>query len=181
MSRLTTSPVFCRLIQLEERVSACMLAAIVLLVFAAALMRTLGFPIVWSVDIAQLLFIWVCLLGANQALRQDNHVGIDYFLRRLPVRIQLAIDALSLTLMAAFLAVLVWFGVELSLLNPERTLGATHWPYALVTLAVPFGSVLMLVTTLWQLAHLLSVLLGVRPLDASVPYLQKYFGEGAFT
>ena len=42
--------------QIERRLAVMLLAAIVLLVLLAAILRTAGYPIIWSVDIAQLLF-----------------------------------------------------------------------------------------------------------------------------
>lgn len=166
--------VFSWFIKIEEAVSMVLLAAVVLFVFCAAVMRTIGYPIIWSVDIAQVLFIWVCLLGANQALRNGSHVGVDYFVRRLPIKVQILIDAFTYALVAAFLVVLVWYGVALSLLNPERVLGSIDVPYAVVTLAIPFGGVLMLITTLWQTGYLLAVLGGYRQADFTLPFMQKY-------
>lgn len=164
---------------LEEGISVVLLALIVIFVFCAAVMRTIGYPIIWSVDIAQMLFIWVCMLGANQALRNGAHVGVDYFVRRLPIKAQIAIDVCAYVLVAAFLLVLVWYGVKLSLLNPERVLGALDWPYAWVTMAIPVGGLLMLITTLWQTTYLIAVLCGRRQADFSLPYMQKYINEDA--
>lgn len=166
-----------RLIKIEENISVTLLAFVVLFVFGAALMRTVGYPIIWSVDIAQMLFIWVCMLGANQALRKGSHVGVDYFVRRLPIKIQIAVDALSYLLVATFLTVLVWFGLKLSLLNPERVLGSIDLPYALVTLAIPLGGLLMLITTLWQACYLVLVLTGHKQPNFKLPYMQKYTHE----
>lgn len=168
-----------RLIKIEENLSVILLAGVVLFVFSAAVMRTVGYPIIWSVDIAQMLFIWVCMLGANQALRNGSHVGVDYFVRRLSLKAQIAIDAVSYLMVAAFLMVLVWFGVKLSVLNPERILGSIDLPYAAVTLAIPLGGVLMLITTLWQTTYLLLVLLGYRQPNFELPYMQKYAHEDA--
>lgn len=44
-----------RLAQLEFLVASLLLAAIVALVFLAAVGRTFGHPLIWSVDMAQLL------------------------------------------------------------------------------------------------------------------------------
>lgn len=168
-----------RLIKIEETTSVILLALVVLFVFVAAVMRTLGHPVIWSVDIAQMLFIWVCMLGGNQALRKGSHVGVDYFVRRLSLRVQIAIDMFSYILVALFLGVLVWFGIKLTLLNPERDLGAVDLPYALVTVAIPFGGLLMLITTLWQTSYLFAVLIGQKQPDLTLPYMQKYTHEEA--
>ncbi|MCA4910727.1 MAG: TRAP transporter small permease, partial [Methylobacterium sp.] len=50
-------------IYLEDVVSKILLAAITLLVFVAAVSRSIGTPVVWSDDFAQLLFVWLCVLG----------------------------------------------------------------------------------------------------------------------
>ncbi len=51
------------LISLEFLLAKLLLACIVLLVFAAAVVRSVGHPLIWSVDVAQLMFIWLCFLA----------------------------------------------------------------------------------------------------------------------
>ena len=166
-----------RLIWLEETAAALMLAAMVLCVFAAALCRSLGWPIIWSVDIAQLLFIWVCMLGANRALRRGEHVGVDALVRRLPLRRRMQLDLALYALTLAFLLALAGAGLRLTVLNPERTLGTIAMPYAMVTLAVPVGALLMSATLAGQLWHLQAVLRGRREADLSLPFTQKYSAQ----
>lgn len=163
-----------KLIQLEEMVTALLLALIVVFVFAAAIMRTFGYPIIWSVDMAQLLFVWVCVLGGNQALRKGEHVGVDYFVRRCPVRVQMVIDSILNVLIMALFVVLIWFGIELTALNPQRDLGAVDLPYALVTAAIPVGGTLMLLSLSGQWLYLLSVITNRRSPDFQLPFMQKY-------
>lgn len=163
-----------RLILVEERLSVALLALIVVFVFAAAVLRTFGYPIIWSVDIAQLLFVWVCMLGANQALRKGEHVGVDYIVRRLPPRVQIAIDCVLAVIVVSLLALLIWFGWKLTLLNPERQLGTIDLPYALVTVAVPVGASLMLITQAGRVVYLLKVLSGRCQPDYDLPFMHKY-------
>ena len=164
-------------VKLERSLAAVMLALIVLCVFFAALMRTAGFPVIWSVDIAQLLFVWVCVIGGNQAMRDGDHVGVDYFVKRLPLKLQLSIDVVVYILMAAFLTVLIVYGLKLTLLNPERELGAAQLPYSLVTIAIPFGGGLMLCTVVAQGIYLVRVCIGNLVPDYSLPFMQKFVGD----
>ena len=60
-----------RLGQIELAICVILLAIITALVFVAAIMRFFGHPLVWSVDLAQLLFIWVCFLGVIAKLGFD--------------------------------------------------------------------------------------------------------------
>jgi len=124
-----------------------LLGLIVFLVFIAAIMRTFGHPLIWSVDLAQLLFIWLCFVGASRALRSRAHLGMDIAIRHLGHRSRLIIELLLAVLFIAFLAILTVEGVNLTLLNRERLFGDSGLSYAYVTIAVPFGS-LLLVTSI---------------------------------
>lgn len=132
----------------EQAASRVLLSITVLLVFVASLARWLGHPIVWSVDIAQLLFIWICFLGANQALRRGEHIGVDALINRLPSGLRRWIWVLHLLLMAVFLVPIVWYGIDLTALNIERRFSDTDLSYAWVTVAVPVGSALLFITIL---------------------------------
>ena len=136
--------------KIERLVCISLLSAIVLLVFAAAVMRTVGLPIIWSVDIAQLLFAWLCMLGANQTLKHAQHATVDIVTQYLPVRWQQRLAGLTSLIMIGVLAVIVVYGIALFNLNPQRTLGSTPLPYRYVALALPVGAGLMLLTLLEQ-------------------------------
>tara|TARA_B100001245_G_scaffold228082_1_gene205043 strand:- start:400 stop:867 length:468 start_codon:yes stop_codon:yes gene_type:complete len=136
--------------KIERLVCIGLLSAIVLLVFAAAVMRTVGLPIIWSVDIAQLLFAWLCMLGANQTLKHAQHATVDIVTQYLPVRWQQRLAGLASLIMIGVLAVIVVYGIALFNLNPQRTLGSTPLPYRYVALALPVGAGLMLLTLLEQ-------------------------------
>lgn len=137
--------------KIEEHISKLLLVITVVLVFVASLARWIGYPIVWSVDIAQLLFIWVCFLGANQAMRRGEHIGVDFVVRYFPKRLQKWLTVFHHILIAVFLATMVWYGTELTLLNVERRFSDTDLSYAWVTVAVPVGCFLLLVTLLRQI------------------------------
>lgn len=132
--------------RIELLVGVMLLAAIVGLVFIAAVMRFFGTPLIWSVDLAQLLFIWLCFLGANRALRRRVHLGVDLLIQTLDHRKRLALELLLGILVVVFLSVLAVEGVKLTLLNKERLFGDSGIPYAFVTIAVPVGCVFLVFT-----------------------------------
>jgi TRAP-type C4-dicarboxylate transport system permease small subunit len=136
---------------IEENAAQAFLAGTCLMVFVAAASRTLGEPVTWAIDIAQFLFIWCCMLGANQAMRRGEHIVIDILLGRFPMPVRRVLDVMWSAVIIAFLAVIVVVGWQLTLLNVERTIGDTEISYALVTAAVPIGSLFLLVTTVVRL------------------------------
>jgi TRAP-type transport system small permease protein len=139
-----------RLAQLEFAVAAILLAVIVLLVFAAAVMRFFGHPLIWSIDMAQLLFIWLCFFGATRAMRQKGHIAIDMLARLLPHRWRLQLELAITAVILVFLALLAVEGTRLALQNVQRQFGDSGLSYAWVTMAVPAGCVMLGVALTWN-------------------------------
>ena len=135
-----------RLIRIEETAARVLLAAIVVLVFLAALTRWFDYPIIWSIDIAQLFFGWICFLGADTALRQGRHIGMDVLIRLFPVRFQRTVGFFLDILSIVFLVIVTYYGFKLSIINWERRFNTIEVSYSLATLSVPVGCLLMLRT-----------------------------------
>jgi len=146
----------------EAAVGMALLAAIVVLVFVAAIMRRFGHPLIWSVDMAQLLFVWVTFIGADLALRRKAHIGMDLLVRPAPPRFRLALELALALVVVVFLGVLVVMGVELTQQNPERQFGDSGISYAFVTAAVPAGCLLLATTICWKMVALVLGRLGTR-------------------
>ena len=137
--------------KIELIIGLVILSVIVALVFMASIMRFFGYPLIWSVDLAQLLFIWLCFLGANRALRLKSHMGVDLLIRRLPIRHRVTLESAVSVLTLLFLSSLAVKGVQLTLINKERIYGDSGIPYYFVTIAVPFGCVILSLTILRNL------------------------------
>ncbi len=140
----------------EEAISRFLLAVCVILVVVASLGRWAGYPIIWSVDMAQLLFVWICFLGANQAMRTEQHVGVDLVLVYMSPRIRRWVMFFHYALIEAFLAAMVVFGIDLTLLNVERQFSDTPISYAWVTVSVPIGSALLFFTILGKVIAMIA-------------------------
>lgn len=128
-----------RISQIEFAIGAALFVIIVVLVFAASVMRFFKHPLIWSVDMAQLLFIWLCFLGATKAMRERAHLGVDLIVRQFGHRYRLVIETVLAAIFITFMLVLAWEGYELTLLNRERLFGDSGISYAYVTIAVPVG------------------------------------------
>lgn len=131
------------LARLELAIGAALLLVITVLVFIAAVMRFFGHPLIWSVDMAQLLLIWLCFFGATRAMRERAHLGVDLIVRYLGRRMRLAVELGLAALFIVFMAVLAWEGYQLTMLNKERIFGDSGISYGFVTIAVPVGCVLL--------------------------------------
>ncbi len=71
-------------------------------------------PSTWTEELATFLLIWVSLLGAAVALNRGAHLGIDYFMGKLPARIRLCTEVFVFFCIAFFsLCVMVIGGISL--------------------------------------------------------------------
>lgn len=142
--------------RLEESLALIFLAFATLMVFLSGISRFLGQPLGWSIDLATFCFAWAVFLGADVAFRQDRHVSVEIFVRRLSKRWQRVIKLFNLCLIALFLLALLIYGSEMAYATRFRTFqGIPDLSYTWVTLSVPIGSLLLLATTIGKIRQLL--------------------------
>ena len=130
-----------------------LLAGITVLVFAAALMRTIGYPLNWAQDAALIMFAWLSFIGGDIALHSTGLIGIDLIVRHFPKAVQKGIDIVFKVVMLAFLAVLVVNGYNYVMTGYKRLITMLNVSYAFVTASVPVGSLLMIISVsqnLWR-------------------------------
>ena len=137
------------------------------LIFIAASSRYMGYPINWSVDIAVCLFAWCTFLGADVAMRNNKLMNVDFFINKLPGKNKKFIVIINLFIILIFLATLIGFGVWLSYTTRFRSFqGIPGFSYTWVTLSVPVGGLLMMITTMLKIRD---QLVSIRKLNFSPP------------
>lgn len=139
---------FCKL---EELIALLLLAGITCLVFLSALMRTIKMPLNWAQDVALVAFAWLIFLGSDVAIRGAGLIGIDLIIKRLPAAIRKFLDIVFKLIIIGLLCVLVVNGFQMTLSGWSRQITALHISYGWVTMAVPVGSALMIVSTVIKL------------------------------
>src|SRR5262249_33023347 len=112
-----------------------------------------NYPFAWADELAQLLFIWLAVLGAAVALRRGEHMRLTAFVRNVQASRRAFVDAVAMMLTAAVLLAMILPGYHhfenLAIgLSPVMEINE-GWRGA----AVLAGSILMLVTALQNLAR----------------------------
>jgi len=121
----------------------------VALIFIAAATRYIGYPINWSVDIAVCLFAWCTFLGGDVAMRNNKLMNVEFFISKLSWKNKNYIEILSFFIILIFLVALIGYGVKLSYTTRFRAFQGIPWfSYTWVTISVPIGSMLMVITTI---------------------------------
>lgn len=150
-----------RIVKVETAVAGVCLASSTLLIFLAAVARSIDQPINWSLDISLFLFAWATFLSADVAFRKDNLVNVDVFVYRLPDKAARTIKIVTYVLIFLFLAMLVFYGFVLAYRSRQRAFqGIPSVSYSWVTLSLPVGAVLLLQTTAEKILDLVR---GARP------------------
>ena len=118
---------------LEDLVLTLLLGGLVLLAAAQILLRNVfetGF--VWTGELLKLTVLWLALLGAVAASRDDEHIRIDVLSRYLPDRWRAATRAVTDLFTAAVCA------------------GIAFYSYRYVMLVREFGDTVLLDTPAWM-------------------------------
>lgn len=120
----------------------------VFLIFISAVIRKVGMPINWGLDIALLLFAWSTFLGADIAFREDKFMNIDILFLKMPKSLQRPLELVIYITILIFLSALIYLGAILSVFTWPRTFqGIPALSYTWITLSIPVCSFLMVITT----------------------------------
>ena len=122
------------------------LMLLIVTVFAAAVLRFFGIDMSISTDLAQLTFAWVSFIGADLALRQSRHMGVDMLVNRFPLPVQNAICLFNYILILFFLIFSVRYGIDLCIVNAARKYNTLYISYSYATASCPIGCGLMCLT-----------------------------------
>ncbi len=149
----------------EMRIAKWSLAILSLLVFAAAVGRFLYYPLNWAMDAATFLFAWTVFLGADAAMRLDRLFCIEVITNRLPQKAQLYLKCINHVIIVIFLVGMIGYGLWLSYTTRLRTFqGIPGFSYTWVTLSVPIGCVLMLITAILKIKTFLHAISTGEPI-----------------
>src|SRR3972149_10495792 len=136
----------------EMLIAECALGILALLVFVAAVGRTLYYPLNWAMDVATFLFAWTVFLGADVAMRLDRLFCIELITIKLSQKAQLYLKLINYMIIVIFLVGMIGYGLRLSYTTRFRTFqGIPGFSYTWVTLSVPMGAALMLITAILKI------------------------------
>ncbi len=135
-----------------ELAAAALVLAEILLLLAGVIARY-GFdrPLVWSDELASMLFLWLAMLGAAIALRRAEHMLMTALVARADARRKPLLDALALAASVLFLALLL--GPTFAYANEQAaiTTPAMQISDAWRASALPAGTLAMLLVAMVRL------------------------------
>jgi tripartite ATP-independent transporter DctM subunit len=126
--------------------------------FAGVVARyVLRAPLVWSDELASLLFLWLAMLGAVIALRRGEHMRLTAIANRMAPRRRAFLETLAAMIVAVFVLFILVPAYQHVEDEALITTPALNLPNSLRVLALEVGAILMMVIALARLAETASL------------------------
>jgi TRAP-type C4-dicarboxylate transport system permease small subunit len=139
----------------EAVVAGTLLILMVLLIFLGGLARLAAHPLNWTMDFATCFFAWACFICADIAWRRNALMSIELLTERLTPSGQRMLTYVNYVILLAFLLFVVVYGTQLAWTSRARSFQGIPWiSYSWVTASLPFGALLLTMTTLVKLFDL---------------------------
>jgi tripartite ATP-independent transporter DctM subunit len=137
-----------------EWAAAALVAAEIAILFSGVVARyVFNHPLVWSDELASILFLWLAMLGAVIALRRDEHMRMTAVVGALAPPRRAAFDAFATAAALAFLLLIAWPAFQYCQEELPVTTPALGLSNAWRAAAVPLGIALMAIFALLRLAR----------------------------
>ena len=129
------------------------LADIVVLLAGVIFRFALHHPLVWSDELASILFIWMAMMGSVVAFRRGEHMRMTALVSSLSAQRRALLEAVALVASLAFLVLIAWPALINSIEEIDITLPALDIPNSWRAAALPVGVLLMALFALIRLGR----------------------------
>jgi len=134
------------------------LALMAILVFGNVVLRyVFNSGITWSEEMSRFLFIWMTFLGAIGALKDNEHLGVDLFVKRLSTGAKYVVFTISNLVMFYALWLVLDGSIKMTILNVNSKAPATGMPLSYISGTGIVMSVAMAIILIYQLYQALFV------------------------
>ena len=108
----------------------------------------------WAEESVLYLIVWGVFIISSKLVRDDEHVGADFILRRLPYTFQRVIEIINCLVALSFCAIVIWYGFQIIAVTfamDERSTTRLRFPMWIAYSAIPVGTCLISLSYLRRL------------------------------
>ncbi len=128
---------------------AMLMAGMVAIVSAQVWYRfILNDPLSWSEEAARYLFVWISFMGAAAGVRYQVHLGIDLMEKILPAGSYRLVVIIVNLIIQVFLLMIIYWGFKILGVIQFQESPSMHISMRYPYMAVPMGSIFMLINSL---------------------------------
>src|ERR1700742_437621 len=138
--------------RLVEIPAALLVVAEIVILFAGVVSRyVLHSPLIWSDELASILFLWLAMLGAVVAFRRAEHMRMTAIVANASPGMRAYLDVVATCAALAFLLLVIWPAYDYAYEESFITTPALQIPNTWRAAALPVGTCLMAVFALLRL------------------------------
>src|SRR5258707_10453520 len=139
---------------LVEIPAACLVVAEIVILFAGVVARYgLRSPLIWSDELASILFLWLAMLGAAVAFRRSEHMRMTAVVASAKPAMRAWLDVVATCAALAFLLLIAWPAYEYAYEESFITTPALQIPNIWRAAALPAGTCPMALFAFLRLAR----------------------------
>lgn len=125
---------------LVEVPAAMVVVAEVVILFTGIIARAVfKSPIIWSDELASILFLWLAMLGSALAVQRGTHMRLTFFVLKMPPRIRVWAETLAVGSMVLFLVLILSPAIDYLQDQSFVETPALGWSGTVRALAIPVG------------------------------------------
>ncbi len=130
---------------LEEIIGSALFAVMLIILAVQTLSRQgIGVPLVWSEELAKLLFIYAGYLGIVASIKDNSHVAIDVFVNKLPQKARRWVYVFNNLLILAALITIFYISFTIMERQEHLTMVTLQISYVYMYAALPILTGLMI-------------------------------------
>lgn len=111
-------------------------------------------PIAWVEEVTLGFFVWLVFIGMSSAMKRGGHIGVDYFILKLPApaqKVVILIRAAAIYFVLVY--IFIYLGMELTNQAASKITPVLGISYQLIDIAIPLGGLLAAVHFTVQLVR----------------------------
>lgn len=97
-------------------------------------------PFAWMQEISLGLFIWMVFIGISSTMKRDGHVGVDYFVQKMPKPLRLLSEIIrAVTINFVLIYIFIVLGFDLIDQSSNKLTSVLGINYQIIYLSIPLG------------------------------------------
>lgn len=113
----------------------------------------IGQPQTWTEELCRYCMVWLAMIGSGVAVRTHGHIAVDILKGAVSKNTAEKIELVNMALEIIFAAILLIFGLWLSIRNMGQITPGLKIPMGAVYLCMPFGGLIIIFNVLMHLAR----------------------------
>lgn len=129
---------------IEEFISGICLSITLMCIITNVLLRfTFGFIIIWAEEVATIAFVWCVFIGASACYKRNMHIGVDFLIQLLPLKIKNFIQAIVYFVMIVINIYFTYISYIFAISAWGKLTPILRLPYTVVDIPVTIGFFMM--------------------------------------